>query len=351
MNLQTEKAKSQQIAEVLEKEILRGSLTPGVRIQSVRALADRFKVSIKVIQTVFDVLEQKELIERRHGSGTFVKELKPEQKEKVAFLFLASRSIEESFHFQVFRGMCNEMRKHGFSVDLAMEYEISELKKNYAGIVFSSTIDHTTIKEIMKSGIPSVVYGNVTNIKGLCEVNPDYFKGSVMAVDYLCAYHLQNIIFIRAAKEYNLRNQVCYEGYLKGLNKNGISFNQDLVWDFSEVDEKLNAMYYELKNGGYAFYIPNDSTAYDVSKRLRKRGLKIAKEIGIMSFYNRNYAQLANPALTTIGFNHELMGAIVAKKLYEIISGKKPESELIPVKVIKRESVSEPQCMLAEAKN
>lgn len=348
MNLQTEKAKSQQIAEVLEKEILRGSLTPGVRIQSVRALADRFKVSIKVIQTVFDVLEQKELIERRHGSGTFVKELKPEQKEKVAFLFLASRSIEESYHFQVFRGVCNEMRKHGFSVDLAMEYEVSELKKNYVGIIISSTIDHDAIKKVIKYRLPCVVYGNVTNIEGLCEVNPDYFKGSIMAVDYLCSCHVRNIIFIRAIEEYNLRNQVCYDGYLKGLAKNDILFNQDLVWNFSEVDEKLNSMYYELKSGSYALYIPNDATAYDISKRLRKRGLKIAKEVGIIGFYNRNHAQFANPALTTIGFDHELMGVTVAQKLCKIISGKKPESVLIPVEIIKRESVSEPQRTLAE---
>jgi GntR family transcriptional regulator, arabinose operon transcriptional repressor len=348
MNLQTEKAKSHLIAENLEKEILHGSLTPGARIQSVRALASRFEVSIKVIQTAFNILEQKELIERRHGSGTFIKEITASQKEKVVFLFLASRSIEESYHFQVFRGVCNEMRKHGFSVDLAMEYDISDLQKNYAGIIFSSTIDHATIKDVMKSKLPCVVYGNVANIKGLCEVTPDYFKGSVMAVDYLCSCNLQNIIFVRAAKEYNMRNEVCFEGYCSGLKKNNIPFDKDLVWNFSEIDEKLDIMHDELKKGNYVIYIPNDATAYDINKRLRKRGFKISKEIGIMGFYNRNYAQLANPSLTTVGFDHELMGVTVAQKLREIISSNKLESALIPVKIIKRESVSEPQRILAE---
>jgi len=348
MNLQTEKAKSQQIAETLEKEILHGDLTPGARIQSVRALADSFKVSIKVIQTVFDILEQKELIERRHGSGTFVKEIKASQRERIAFLFLASRSIEESYHFQVFRGVCNEMRKHGFSVDLAMEYDPVELQKNYNGIIFSSTIDHKTIKNAMMSKLPCVVYGNVANIEGLCEVNPDYFKGSVMAVDYLCSCNLQKIIFIKAAKEYNMRNQVCFEGYRNGLSKNDIPFDEDLVWNFSELDEKLDMMHDELKKGHYAFYIPNDATAYDINRRLRKRGFKISKDIGLMGFYNRNYALLANPSLTTIGFSHELMGATAAKKICGIISGNKPESALIPVEIIKRESVKEPQRLLAE---
>ena len=79
-----------------------------------------------------------------------------------------------------------------------------------------------------------------------------------------------------------------------------------------------------------------------------KEKSKISKEIGLMGFYNRNYAQLANPSLTTIGFDHELMGITVAKKLYEIISGNKSESALIPVTIIKRESVSELQRMLTE---
>lgn len=349
MNLQTEKAKSQQIAETLEKEILRGSLNPGARIQSVRALADRFTVSIKVIQTVFDILEQKELIERRHGSGTFVKEIKMMQKERIAFLFLTSRSIEESYHFQVFRGISNEMQKHGFSVDLTMEYDPAELKKNYTGVIFSSTIDHATIKNVMKSKLPCIVYGNVANIEGLCEVNPDYFKGSVMAVDYLHSCNFKDIIFIKAAKEYNMRNQVCFEGYKKGLNQNSIAFNQNLIWNFSEIDEKLDAMDNELKNGNYAFYIPNDATAYDINNRLRKRGFKVPTEIGMMGFYNRNHAQFAKPGLTTVGFDHELMGVKAAEKLCEIISGNKPESTVIPVEIIKRKSVSEPQCMLAEA--
>ena len=349
MSLQTEKAKSQQIAEKLEKEILHGQLAPGVRIQSVRALANRFEVSIKVIQIVFDILEKKQLIERRHGSGTFIKEIKMMQKERIAFLFLASRNIEESYHFQVFRGVCNEMRKHGFSVDLAMEYDPAELKKNYSGIVFSSTIDHATIKNVMKTKLPCVVYGNVANIEGLCEVNPDYYNGSVMAVDYLCSCNLKKIIFIKTPKEFNKRNQVCFEGYKKGLSKNAIPFDKDLVWCFSEMDEKLDAMHDKLKNGNYAFYIPNDATAYDINKRLRKRGFKIAKEVGLMGFYNRNYAQLANPGLTTVSFDHELMGITVAKKLCEVILGNKPESALIPVKIIKRESISEPQCLLTEA--
>lgn len=348
MSLQIEKAKSHKITEALEKEILNGNLKPGARIQSVRSLAEKFSVSIKVIQIVFDALEKKNLIERRHGSGTFVREIKFSPKNRIAFLFLASRSIEESYHFQVFRGISNELQRNGYSVDLTMEYDNEELVNNYSGIVFSSTISHDTIKKVMKTGLPCVVYGNVTGIKGLCEVNPDYYNGSMAAVDYLCKFNYNKIVFVKVSTEFNKRNQVCYEGYLAGLRKNGFTAHPELEWEFSEIDDKIDMMKDELKTGNYAFYIPNDATAFDISARLKKYGIKAGVNTSIVSFYNRNYAQFANPALTTIGFDHELMGRILAQKLCKIISGKKADSELIPIELILRQSVCNPQNHLIE---
>jgi LacI family transcriptional regulator len=146
-----------------------------------------------------------------------------------------------------------------------------------------------------------------------------------------------------------MRNEVCFEGYLEGLKKNNIVFTQSLVWNFSELDKKLADMRNELKNNHYAFYVPNDATARDISNHLQNHGFKIPEEVSIIGFYNRNYARFFKPALTTVGFDHELMGITVAKKLSEIISGKKPESAIIPVKIIVRESVSKPQRMLADA--
>lgn len=345
MNLQSEKAKSQQISETLEKQILRGILAPGARIQSVRALASKFGVSINLIQTVFDILEKKQLIERRHGSGTFIKEPESFPRGRIAFLFLVSRSMEESYHFQVFRAVCTEMHKQKFAVDLLSQYDdYDEIQKKYDGIVFSSTVEYKTLNDLVNSQTPCVVYGNVSGIEGLCEVNPDYFNGSVMAVDYLCNHNFKKIIFATFPSEDNLRNKVCYDGYREGLERNNIAFDPDLIWNFYDVKNKLESFATELKSGNYAFYVPNDTGAFYACEHLLNKGIEVPQEVSVIGFYNRDCATFARPPLTTIGFDLELMGKTLARNMCRMIAGESVESTIIPVKIIERGSIRTQNC-------
>jgi DNA-binding transcriptional regulator YhcF (GntR family) len=73
-SLKKNKSKSQNLVDVISKDINSGKLAPGSRIESVRGLAKRFNVSIATVQYAFEELEKRNLIERRAGSGTFVKE-------------------------------------------------------------------------------------------------------------------------------------------------------------------------------------------------------------------------------------------------------------------------------------
>ena len=62
----------QQIADALRDRIRRGDLTPGARLDTQRALARRFEVTLMTLRQALEVLEREQLIERRHGLGTFV---------------------------------------------------------------------------------------------------------------------------------------------------------------------------------------------------------------------------------------------------------------------------------------
>ncbi len=62
----------QQIADALRDQIRRGDLTPGARLDTQRALARRFEVTLMTLRQALEVLEREQLIERRHGLGTFV---------------------------------------------------------------------------------------------------------------------------------------------------------------------------------------------------------------------------------------------------------------------------------------
>jgi DNA-binding LacI/PurR family transcriptional regulator len=72
MQLKTVPTKSQQIADLIEGEIKAGILQPGARLYSMRNLCERFSVSIAVINSAYNILENKKLIFRQTGKGTFV---------------------------------------------------------------------------------------------------------------------------------------------------------------------------------------------------------------------------------------------------------------------------------------
>lgn len=61
-----------QISEGLNRAIVRGSLKMGLRLPSARELAAELGVNRLTVETAFDTLESAGLIERRHGSGTYV---------------------------------------------------------------------------------------------------------------------------------------------------------------------------------------------------------------------------------------------------------------------------------------
>jgi GntR family transcriptional regulator len=66
-----------QLAEILEREVANGRLTPGTRLPSEPELCETYALSRTTIRQSLARLEQRGLIERRKGQGTFVKQGQP----------------------------------------------------------------------------------------------------------------------------------------------------------------------------------------------------------------------------------------------------------------------------------
>ena len=73
MQLFALQSKKEQLAEALKSRIVSGKVTVGAKLSSVRDLANRFKVSTKIVVGALDLLEAEQLIEREAGRGVFVR--------------------------------------------------------------------------------------------------------------------------------------------------------------------------------------------------------------------------------------------------------------------------------------
>lgn len=72
MQLVTAPSKSSQIAEIIRRQIFSGKLSPGEKLQSVRNLAEEFKVGRQVVLSAFSLLEKEKLIHMKARQGAFV---------------------------------------------------------------------------------------------------------------------------------------------------------------------------------------------------------------------------------------------------------------------------------------
>jgi DNA-binding transcriptional regulator YhcF (GntR family) len=73
---------SSQIADQIRAQCLSGSLGPGARLPSVRQLARDLAVNQNTVLRVYERLVAENLIELRHGDGTFVSDSVPKWRLK-----------------------------------------------------------------------------------------------------------------------------------------------------------------------------------------------------------------------------------------------------------------------------
>ena len=66
----------EQIAEILEKKIQNGEWQIDQKIPGELELAKEYHVGRSTIRETLNILQQKGIIDKRHGSGTYVKENK-----------------------------------------------------------------------------------------------------------------------------------------------------------------------------------------------------------------------------------------------------------------------------------
>ncbi len=169
----TTKGKSLVLAQELRAEILSGKLPEGSKFSSIPKFAVERRTSIGTISKVFAILEKEGLVERRNGSGVYVKK-RPSRRYAVVFdskaefgifahkavflqCFLAESRVR-NFKFTIFDCVDSE------EDCLAVRRALQELP--YDGVVLASRGFADGIKKYLKNiPVPAVA---LYSYKGVC---------------------------------------------------------------------------------------------------------------------------------------------------------------------------------------
>ena len=218
-----------------------------------------------------------------------------------------------------------ESRVDGFIVSISSDTKI---------------IDH--FKKIQDKGIPLVFFDRDVAAINSSKVVLNNFEGGYLATKHLIANGYSRIAFLGGPEKMLISNQR-FEGYKAALKEAGIKFNSKFVehGDFSQdyaffnTEELLKA-----RTKPDAIFAMSDRLAIGAMLSIKKHGLNMPADIGLIGFNNEPISNLVSPAISTIDQPAFEMGKNAARLFIQIINGNgtKPENIILEPKLIVRES-------------
>ena len=225
--------------------------------------------------------------------------------------------------------------------------------RKVAGVLVVGKISDSHLKALKKVGIP-VVLVDFTSLGDPCDcVLTHNRQGGYMLTDYVVLKGYKTIGFF-GDLDYSFSFQDRFMGYKQALIQNQIVSSEEVDSYIEEHSFLHNIEKYILANEiteivkilkskklPEVLICANDSNAFAVISALKDMGLKIPEDIGVTGFDDTPLCEKANPQITTVQVQKELMGQVSVSNLMDRIHRKEntPMTQLLSVKIVERASL------------
>ena len=193
--------------------------------------------------------------------------------------------------------------------------------------VSQATSDPEIFEYIAKFKTPLVFFDRILDGLGFSTVVFNDRQGTIDALDEVIAAGYKKIAHFAGYNSLSIGRERC-EGYKTALKKNDISVKNEWILEAGfEVEDGYQSFMKLIESGDLPEIIlaVNDRVALGAYKAIRKSGLDIPGDIGIIGYGFSETAQLFSPSLTIINQDPRKMGFIAVNTLIdEILEEQKP---------------------------
>lgn len=339
------------IARELEHQLRRG-LAQGQKLPTEAALCRQYGCSRQTVRSALGLLEEKGLILRRQGSGSYPTQTVSGANRQIA-LVLADK--EEYLAPSTLRQMRKDAAEAGFRLNCletggAREREEQHLeallRQRPAGIILEPITDvlgcsrEELLKKLQDAGIPLVYLNGRYHFRA-----PAVLPDDAMGVGLLLA-HLSSSGHRRIAailKSDDSRGLERFRALYRGAAPAGIRFDPDNCLWYSEQERRrllegdealLRRFQDSYRRDCSAVVCFNDEVAFRLQRYLRS----LHAPLGILSFDNSYLAVSQDASLTTLGFDADSPGSAAIRLLLNRIEGKPASDILLPWRLYPRKS-------------
>ncbi len=181
----------------------------------------------------------------------------------------------------------------------------------------TKVFDH--FKKIQEKEIPMVVFDRLIPDLDAPSVRLDNAEGGCIATEHLIEQGYRRIAILAGPKNLGISNSRL-EGYLTALKKHKIKVDNDLIvhCDFNQdyayfATEELLSM----KKKPDAIFTISDRMAIGAMLSIKKRGLRMPEDIGLVGFNNEPIVSLLTPAISSVEQPSFELGKAAAKLFIE----------------------------------
>ncbi len=332
----------EQIQDNIREMIRSGRIKPGHRFPPEAEFAKMFGVSRMTLNRALSGLESEQLMHRRQGRGTFVRQdacrgtilfvfpmVLLTQSASSPFFGILRRSLQERFSDSNFK--THFMLGDGEGDAFVKSLNVDSIIWRQAAVVITSGHYPVLENELIRNGINSVCMGELS--PAFPSVCLDYFELGRRAVGYLLSQGYRRIGLISHADiPGRAKSNDDFDGFCRGLQDAGITPRTE--WNIfsraSPIAEALRRIW-ALDEKPDAFFVSDDIKMLEVEKELASMGIRVPEDVAIISHATQGVELPFTLPLTKCSFSLKRLVCAVHGVVDRLLRGEKP-----PVQVLVR---------------
>ncbi len=212
------------------------------------------------------------------------------------------------------------------------------------GLIFPGGIyNRDMLRRLKERSIPFVTAGAHAYPIDTNAVMANYIQGMCIAVEHLVATSRKHICLINGPAETNTSAEK-YKGFRLALSLHNLAFQDYQASNGASFDVEngyiATLRLLALRRPVDAIIYGTDGMAVGGLKALKESGSHIPRDVAVIGCHNYEIARFADPALTTIDFDMQMMGRLAASRLCSLFEGADEDCHVmtVPTRLIVRDS-------------
>lgn len=304
---------------------------------SIKDLARELQMSPSTVSRAFndkyDIKEETKLRvlakakEMGYRPNPIAKKLKQQCSKNIGIVI---PEFESNFFPEVIIGIQDMLGELGYQVLIMQSNRDSEVERINVEMLFDNMVDGIIIsmvsdkvnvpfyQSLIDQGFPMVFFNRVGEALEATKVVFDDYKWAFLATEHLVYQGYKDIqLFAGLPDQSFSKNRV--HGFKAAMRKHRLDVKKHIqVPDLSiKTAEKIMDDY--LDNGGQcdAIFAINDPTAVGIMKALKRRGMKIPDDVGVIGFTETPLGTAVEPELSSVKQPTYDMGKTTARLLIQ----------------------------------